>query len=303
MEFFNTNTKKLYRLQADLTTWTLELDLSSGTAVVAKASSADTAGKALKDANGKDISTYAAKLESDVNNAFIINFYDGNNNKLGSVTIPETKVETMTGASASSAGKVGLVPQPKAGDNDKFLCGDGSFKEAGKVKSVNGKTGDVVVDTLPVGTSIMYSGDTVPDGYLAENGAEVSRTTYAKLFAAIGTKYGVGNRSTTFNLPNRNNGSFPEGSDTAGTVKSAGLPNIEGYLQLKGSGNSGFYSDKTSGAFGFETNTAKTHFSNSSTSAATRNAITFSASLSNAIYGNSDTVQPKSVTVKFCIKY
>lgn len=148
MEFFNTSTKKLYRLQPDLSTWVLELDLSSGTAVVAKASSADAAGKASKDANGKDISTYIAKLESDVNNAFVINFYDGNNNKLGSVTIPETKVETMTGASSSSAGKAGLVPQPKAGDNDKFLCGDGSFKEAGKVKSVNGKTGDVVVGEI-----------------------------------------------------------------------------------------------------------------------------------------------------------
>ena len=145
MEFFNTSTKKLYRLQPDLSTWTLELDLSSGIAVVAKASNADTAATASKDANGKDISTYIAKLESDVNNAFVINFYDGENNKLGSVTIPETKVEVMTGASSSSAGKAGLVPAPSAGDNDKFLCGDGSFKEAGKVKSVNGKTGDVVV--------------------------------------------------------------------------------------------------------------------------------------------------------------
>ena len=63
MEFFNTSTKKLYRLQPDLSTWTLELDLSSGTAVVAKASSADAAGSATKDANGKEITAYIAKLE------------------------------------------------------------------------------------------------------------------------------------------------------------------------------------------------------------------------------------------------
>ena len=41
----------------------------------------------------------------------------------------------------------------------------------------------------------------VPSGYLKANGAAVSRTAYSNLFAAIGTTYGVGNGSTTFNLP------------------------------------------------------------------------------------------------------
>jgi microcystin-dependent protein len=43
---------------------------------------------------------------------------------------------------------------------------------------------------------------TLPSGWLKCEGQEVSRTTYAALFAAIGTSYGVGNGSTTFNLPN-----------------------------------------------------------------------------------------------------
>ena len=166
------------------------------------------------------------------------------------------------------------------------------------VTSVNGKTGDVVVDTLPVGTSIMYSGDTVPDGYLAENGAEVSRTTYAKLFAAIGTKYGVGNGSTTFNLPNRNNGSFPEGSDTAGTVKSAGLPEICGRINQRG-----LISDWShEGAFVESWYDGSANFNINGT-AGVMTHIIFRASDFNAIYSNSNTVQPKSVTVKFCIKY
>lgn len=146
MEFFNTSTKKLYRLQPDLNTWILELDFSSGSAVVAKASGVDFASKALRDADGKEISTYVAKLESDVNNAFVINFYDGQDNKLGSVTIPETKVEVMTGASASYAGKEGLVPAPSAGAKNRYLNAYGNFDEIDvPVKSVNGKTGDVVV--------------------------------------------------------------------------------------------------------------------------------------------------------------
>lgn len=54
----------------------------------------------------------------------------------------------------------------------------------------------------PIGTIIRFAGETAPDGYLAsDTGAAVSRTTYADLFQVIGTKYGEGDGSTTFNLP------------------------------------------------------------------------------------------------------
>lgn len=53
----------------------------------------------------------------------------------------------------------------------------------------------------PPGTIAWFSGDTPPDGFLVCNGAEVSRESYAALFAVIGTKFGDGDGSTTFNLP------------------------------------------------------------------------------------------------------
>jgi len=53
----------------------------------------------------------------------------------------------------------------------------------------------------PAGSIIMYGGATAPDGWLLCQGGEVSRTTYAALFAVIGTTYGVGNGTTTFNVP------------------------------------------------------------------------------------------------------
>jgi hypothetical protein len=56
-------------------------------------------------------------------------------------------------------------------------------------------------DALPVGTVIYVAMNTAPAGYLKANGAQVSRSTYAALFAAIGTTFGSGNGSTTFNLP------------------------------------------------------------------------------------------------------
>jgi microcystin-dependent protein len=54
---------------------------------------------------------------------------------------------------------------------------------------------------MQIGSIIPYAGSTVPNGYLECDGAAVSRTDYADLFAVIGTTYGTGDGSTTFNLP------------------------------------------------------------------------------------------------------
>lgn len=53
----------------------------------------------------------------------------------------------------------------------------------------------------PVGTYIQHAGAAAPTGFLACDATAVSRSTYADLFAVIGTTYGVGNGTTTFNLP------------------------------------------------------------------------------------------------------
>jgi microcystin-dependent protein len=57
------------------------------------------------------------------------------------------------------------------------------------------------LETPAAGTSIEGYWTSAPTGYLLEDGSAVSRTTYANLFAIIGTTHGVGNGSTTFNLP------------------------------------------------------------------------------------------------------
>lgn len=64
----------------------------------------------------------------------------------------------------------------------------------------------------PIGAVIAFAGDTVPSNYLSCDGAEVSRTKYAKLFDAIGTMYGDGDSSSTFNLPDYR-GHFLRGVD------------------------------------------------------------------------------------------
>lgn len=54
---------------------------------------------------------------------------------------------------------------------------------------------------VPAGIVAHFANSTAPAGWLKANGAAVSRTAYAALFAAIGTTYGVGDGATTFNLP------------------------------------------------------------------------------------------------------
>jgi microcystin-dependent protein len=54
---------------------------------------------------------------------------------------------------------------------------------------------------VPAGCIMPYAGATAPDGWLLCHGQPVSRTDYADLFVAIGTAYGVGDGSTTFNVP------------------------------------------------------------------------------------------------------
>ena len=57
-------------------------------------------------------------------------------------------------------------------------------------------------DTLPIGSISAYGGENIPTNWLKCNGQAISRTTYADLFSVIGTTYGSGDGSTTFNLPN-----------------------------------------------------------------------------------------------------
>lgn len=67
---------------------------------------------------------------------------------------------------------------------------------------------------LLAGTIMGWGGSTAPDQWLICDGSAVSRSTYSALYAAIGTTYGVGNGTTTFNLPDLR-GRVPVGSGTA----------------------------------------------------------------------------------------
>jgi microcystin-dependent protein len=95
------------------------------------------------------------------------------------------------------------------------------------------------VTLVPTGAVMPFAMNSAPSGWLAANGAAVSRVTYAALFAAIGTTYGVGDGTTTF-----------------------ALPDLRGIF-LRGSGSqtiSGITYNKTFGAKETDENKAHRHF-------------------------------------------
>ncbi len=69
----------------------------------------------------------------------------------------------------------------------------------------------------PVGAITMWAVNTIPTGYLECNGQAVSRTDYSQLFAILGTTYGAGDGSTTFNLPDFR-GQFLRGRDNGAGI-------------------------------------------------------------------------------------
>lgn len=62
---------------------------------------------------------------------------------------------------------------------------------------------DAQLLAVPIGAGMDYWGDTAPTSYMFAYGQAISRTTYAECFAKFGTKYGAGDGSTTFNLPDK----------------------------------------------------------------------------------------------------
>ena len=71
---------------------------------------------------------------------------------------------------------------------------------------------DDLLGMVPSGTVLYFAGQSAPAGWLKANGAAISRTAYAALFAAIGTTYGAGDGRSTFNLPDLR-GEFIRGWD------------------------------------------------------------------------------------------
>jgi microcystin-dependent protein len=128
---------------------------------------------------------------------------------------------------------------------------------------------DATAFQMPTGAMAIWTTDTAPTGYLLCYGQAVSRTTYADLFAVVSTTFGVGDGSTTFNVPDMR-GRFPLGQDDMGGVSAnrvthanadtiGGAEGAETHTLVTGempAHNHNIYNDSSGGAFDSVTITA-----------------------------------------------
>lgn len=138
----------------------------------------------------------------------------------------------------------------------------------------------------------------LPPNCIDLQGQSVSQTTYNDLYSIYGTTYNTGDEATGyFRLPDFRNRSI-WGDTTAGYI-AAGLPNITGTTDI--TDRVGFNNPTQTGAF--TTATGSTKRAADEGTANTTKKLKFDASLSNSIYGNSNTVQPPAVKVRVYTRY
>lgn len=152
----------------------------------------------------------------------------------------------------------------------------------------------------PIGTILAFSGENVPAGFLLCDGRELLIENYQKLYDVIGHLSACQSENEGyFKLPDLA-GRFLEGGSNIGEYKDAGLPNIEGEWGWQVNTGVVAHDNLLSGAFTRSGNLKNYGVANVAQS--NTETLKFDASLSNEIYGNSDTVQPSSYTVNYIIK-
>ena len=165
---------------------------------------------------------------------------------------------------------------------------------------------------MPIGSIIAYAGKETPENYLFCDGQTFNQSEYPDLYKVLGT-------NTT---PKLNDNRFLEGADSYGTAKDAGLPNITAWWTTGGNNyNADEHNSNRVGNAVFGT-TTQVKYSESGGDGGYDPVVYFNASKgdvgaitdinqsnyknlatnSNSAYGKSDTVQPKSLTVRYIIR-
>lgn len=151
--------------------------------------------------------------------------------------------------------------------------------------------------TVPIGVVVHYMGDTIPEGYLLCNGASLSRTEYPELFAVLGTKCGAAD-TAHFNIPDTHH-RFLEGTTVLseiGKYIAEGLPNSwSAFTTLYGMLRS------ANGAMAVSSQ-VPTLLEARPSGGSSYEVLNYSADRSNALYGNSNTVQPAALRVLALIR-
>lgn len=149
----------------------------------------------------------------------------------GAASASATQAGTYA-ANASASATAASVSAGNASDSADAAAGSAQSAANSAIEAANSAAAAQL--SIPTGAVIPFAGSSAPSGWLLCYGQEVSRATYSELFAAIGTTYGVGDGSTTFELPDLR-GRVPAGKDDMGgtaasrlTDSGTGNPGIDG---------------------------------------------------------------------------
>ena len=150
-----------------------------------------------------DTTNNLLKVRNGANNAWIsLGSINTTNLGLAGLASP-TFTGTVTAPELDLTGNTSLkLPVGTTAQRPTGATGDIRFNSTlSKVETYSGSVWESV-GGVPAGSVTCFAHSTVPSGWLECNGANVSRSTYATLFAAIGTTWGTGDGSSTFTLPN-----------------------------------------------------------------------------------------------------
>lgn len=205
---------------------------------------------------------------------------------LGITTVTDLSTQNLNVFNASTLGTVqissGIVT---ATSGIATYYGDGSNL------LVNGTPlSTALLSSVPAGTIISYASSTAPTGYLKCNGAAISRSTYSSLFSGIGTVFGSGDGSTTFNVPDLR-GEFVRGWDDGRSIDTGRA-----------------FGSSQSDEFKSHTHTSNQDLENPNSSGITQGAggrshgVIASGSVITNASGGSET-RPRNIAMLYCIKF
>jgi len=163
---------------------------------------------------------------------------------------------------------------------------------------------------IPAGAIAHFAMNAAPTGWLKANGAAVSRSTYATLFTAIGTTFGAGDGSTTFNVPELR-GEFIRGWDDSrgidsgrafGSAQDDQMQTITGSLTNPGTASAPFANAMTTSGALSQTSTGSARILGRDTASFAGARLDFNSALSSGARTGSET-RGRNIALLACIKF
>ena len=191
--------------------------------------------------------------------------------------------ETVTPAKLNSAAAPTVVVADNEVTTAKILDGAITTAKVADGAITQAKLNSSVV-LVPAGAVMPFAMNSAPSGWLAADGSNVNRTTYAALFSAISTTYGAGDGSTTFALPDLR-GYFVRGSGTNGDGTAAGTFGV-----------------KQADEFKSHTHTVSARGSDAAANFAAGSFPANPQTLTTSATGGTET-RPKNIAMLYCIKF